>query len=321
MIEDLSRIQRDFDVSRGFAELPFAPGRDDPDALARLEYSLIGMTGEVGEIANILKRARRSSSTGRASGGLAELPGEVADVLSYLLKFSVQAGINPVEAYLTKMCLNAHRFRHPGDDLPRTISLCGPPGSGKSSLAGMLAAEHPGWAVYREDFEANPHLGDLQDVKAKFNADASQSWFLERIAAFLADEPHPPIILDQDPTAIPLIYGQLLVEDGRLSRQALERHLSTLVRLEIDRADRLANRRVVLLDAAPEVLAPRCVGKFGTLAAPSFLARIRNHFLKVFAKLPGTVVIDCSGPIDSVLREVSMVVADAIPTVNRPDAA
>ena len=140
------------------------------------------------------------------------------------------------------------------------------------------------------------------------------------IAAFLAAELDPPIVLDQDPTAIPLIYGQLLVEDERLSREALERHMSSLVRLEIDRADRLANRRVVLLDAAPEVLASRCSGKFAAAAAPSFLARIRNRFMDVFAELPGTVVIDCSGPIDGVLREVSMVAADALPSVSRPNA-
>lgn len=321
MIGELSRIQHDFDVSRGFAELPFAPGLRDRDALAGLEYSLIGMTGEVGEIANILKRARRSKSHGEPGNGLLELPGEVADVLSYLLKFAVQAGINPVEAYLTKMCLNAHRFRHPGGASPRTLALCGPPGSGKTTLAAGLAGKHPGWAVYREDFQANPHLGDLQNAGSRFDADASQSWFLCQIAEFLAADPDPPIVLDQDPTAIPLVYGWLLVEDGRLDAGAIERHLMDLLRLEIDRANRLANRRVVLLDASPEVLASRCAGKFSGPASPAFLKRVRERFLEVFEDLPGTVVVDCSGPIDGVLKQISSIAAEALPMVSHPNAA
>lgn len=84
------------------------------------------------------------------------------------------------------MCLNAHRFRHRGGEPPRSLTLCGPPGSGKTTLADLLAVGHPGWAIYREDFPENHYLGDLQDAGAAFNADASQSWFLGQVTNFFA---------------------------------------------------------------------------------------------------------------------------------------
>ena len=137
----------------------------------------------------------------------------------------------------------------------------------------------------------------------------------------MQSDPVTPIVLDQDPTAIPLVYGQLLVEDGRLSPEAFERHLTDLVRLEIDRAGRLANRRVVLLDASPEVPAARCVGKFAAPASPAFLARVRVRFWEVFRDLPGTVVVDCSGQLDGVLKEVSRFATELLPEVSQPNAA
>lgn len=310
-VDQLLRLQRAFDESRGIANLPDADTARDDDPLGRLEYALIGLTGEVGEIANIIKKARR----GRAQGLTAEqlvpiaLAEEVADVFSYLLKLADQAGIALGHAYLTKMCLNAHRFRRrPG--APPMLTVCGPPGSGKSTLVRALSETYGAAASYVERFEDNPFLDRLDQPPVGFDATASQRWFLDSVSRFVVAADGPPLILDQDPTAIVLVYGQLLVDRGEIKPQDYEDDLATLMRLETEQAGKLAGRTLVLLDAPAEVLADRCCNKPGPVLERAFLESVRERFRRVFTGLPNVVLVDAAQPRDEVLKIVRDIAAD-----------
>jgi thymidylate kinase/NTP pyrophosphatase (non-canonical NTP hydrolase) len=311
---ELVRLQHAFDVSRGFAELPFAPGGGGADAraqLSKLEFALMGLAGEVGEVAGILKRARRNEAQTGAMGpaAFAGLNDEIADILSYVLKLAHAAGIESETGYLAKMAVNAHRFRSPESAAMNATSLCGPPGSGKTTVARVIAEQLPAHSVYVERFEENPHLGDIQAADQAFDADASQSWFLRQVGAFLNGPRERSIVLDQDPTAIALIYSQLLVDQGRLSREALGRHMGDLMQLEVRHSTVLACRRVILLDAPAAILAERSEAKFGAAADEVFLGELRGRFSAIFANLPNTVVVDASAPPEKVVEEVRRILA------------
>ena len=310
-IETLIRLQAGFDESRGFANLPEASASLPTDVIARLEFSLIGLTGEVGEIANIIKKARRSLATGTTEDDLRMLPEEAADVLSYLLKIAGQARFDLTFAYLTKMCLNSHRFHPATNGSSRTVTLCGPPGSGKSTIAARIGSAMRPSSVYLERHEENPFLRDLQSPPADFDAERSQAWFLDRMADFLATSAVGPLLLDQDPTAIPLIYGSHLAERGVLNRGALDGQLGELLRLEIEQVDKLAGRTVILLDAPGSVLAARCKEKVGGQLDADLLDELRSDFLRTFGGLRNVRRIDADRPLEDVLAEVEAVFTSA----------
>ena len=309
-LEKLSLLQQAFDRTRGFSDLPDNPGAPGGDWLRKVEYSLIGLAGEVGEIANLVKRARRAYAQSGRALSLPQLSEEIADVLSYLLKLAAQADVDPTRAYLAKMCLNAHRFRDARMGPPRAVSLCGPPGSGKSTLAKLLAAKLSGASVYIEDYKNNPFLGDLQ--RPSFDVAASQAWFLDRLTGFIDSAPKQPIVLDQDPTAIPLVYSAMMSERLSLSPEELREHLGRLLQLEIDHARTLAGRVVIFLEASPKTLADRCAVKFASFPDKEFASELRDRFVQIFCNLPSTIVVDAERPVGDILEEVAAIVSKTV---------
>lgn len=87
----------------------------DPD----LYYNMLLLTGEVGEVAQVLKRISWRASVlqkenqGSMEEALAEyradLGSELADCLAYILKMANNAGVDLTQAYLTKMAKNVNR--------------------------------------------------------------------------------------------------------------------------------------------------------------------------------------------------------------------
>ncbi|TGT46298.1 MazG nucleotide pyrophosphohydrolase domain-containing protein [Mesorhizobium sp. M8A.F.Ca.ET.165.01.1.1] len=83
--------------------------------LAQLEKDLIGLMGEVGEFANVLKKVRlavahkdyRGPSLGEVAPDLRE---ELADVLIYLIRLSVILGGNLENDLIRKMRINDGRY-------------------------------------------------------------------------------------------------------------------------------------------------------------------------------------------------------------------
>lgn len=307
---ELARLQRVFDLSRGFADLPFAQGMtiaEDAEILGKLEFALIGLTSEVGEVAGILKRARRESAqSGHIDAEIhARLESESADVLAYIFKLVTVANIDLEAAYLSKTALNAHRFRWQRSGQSHVLSLCGPPGSGKTSVARQLTTADSGnFDVYVEQFDKNPFLGDIQDRDTAFDADQSQRWFLSKMDGFLGKCSDVNVVLDQDPTAIVAVYSALLRDQGRLTRDSMIDHLSRLVEMEARRATTLAGRRVVLLDAPAPVLAQRCMSKFGSLPDERFLDDLRSRFAAIFGQLPNVTILDAAQPLSDVVAQV-----------------
>ena len=89
----------------------------DPDIL----FNMVLLSGEVGEVAQILKKIRRQANLLRheqepgeaMSRALSQyredLGQELADCLAYIFKMANYAGIDLQEAYIDKMAENIHR--------------------------------------------------------------------------------------------------------------------------------------------------------------------------------------------------------------------
>lgn len=87
----------------------------DPERVAQLEKDLIGLLGEVGEFANVLKKVRLASSHSGYEGPSLEeaapsLREELADALIYLMRLSVVLGGDLETDLISKMKVNDGRY-------------------------------------------------------------------------------------------------------------------------------------------------------------------------------------------------------------------
>ena len=105
-LKDLMRLQKEFDDSHESSFPWNAPVSQHN--LGPLEYSAIALAGEVGEIANIVKKIVRGDSTLQDS--CKAIMEESADVFAYLMKLCNQMNIDLERAYLDKRETNQDRF-------------------------------------------------------------------------------------------------------------------------------------------------------------------------------------------------------------------
>jgi NTP pyrophosphatase (non-canonical NTP hydrolase) len=87
----------------------------DPERVAQLEKDLVGLVGEIGEFANVLKKVRlaiahasyEGPSLGESTPSLRE---ELADALIYLMRLSVVLGGDLEADLVGKMRVNDGRY-------------------------------------------------------------------------------------------------------------------------------------------------------------------------------------------------------------------
>lgn len=79
-----------------------------PDTAIDLGHHALALAGEVGEVANIVKKIQRGSLD--ISEGRELLKGELADVFIYLLNCCAIAKIDLAEEYFKKQSFNERRF-------------------------------------------------------------------------------------------------------------------------------------------------------------------------------------------------------------------
>lgn len=98
--------QREFDLRRATTfdwSLPFS----ESDSRSLL-HNVLALAGEVGELANLAKKYDRGDFDYHH---LMELvPGELADILIYVLKLAYQGDIDLQQAFLDKIAQNEDRF-------------------------------------------------------------------------------------------------------------------------------------------------------------------------------------------------------------------
>ena len=79
------------------------------ESLGVLAFLLVAVSGEVGELANVVKRVLRGDES--LAAAQPQIEDEVADVFIYLLKLCNQMDINLERAFMTKLQRNKTRFK------------------------------------------------------------------------------------------------------------------------------------------------------------------------------------------------------------------
>lgn len=105
-INDIKKIQSDFDETLR-PEFSFHSNTGEI-RLEELEHLLVCLFGEMGELANIVKKTRRGDF--QFSEKTDEISEEVIDSFIYLIKISNYLNIDLESGYLRKLAINKKRF-------------------------------------------------------------------------------------------------------------------------------------------------------------------------------------------------------------------
>jgi NTP pyrophosphatase (non-canonical NTP hydrolase) len=113
-LADLVLLQNQFDAKHGWN-----PDKGVPTAIFRaIQGDLIGILGEVGEFANIVKKVALETDHDPASDLAALLKArhgdfseELVDALIYLIRLASHLDIDMEQAYLDKLNVNEQRFK------------------------------------------------------------------------------------------------------------------------------------------------------------------------------------------------------------------
>ncbi len=111
-IQQIQQQQRDFDSLHGWS----TEGISSLAVIEQLEQDLIGLVGEIGEAANILKKVRLETKNGSSPQNAlrsrsSELKEELVDSFIYLLRLFDLSGVDIEKDYLAKLEENRNRFR------------------------------------------------------------------------------------------------------------------------------------------------------------------------------------------------------------------
>ncbi len=112
-LRELLQTQKDFDAAHGWREEHPAFGV----LLESLGDDIVGLAGEFGEFANIVKKvklvARRDEEAAKAEleRVVPALREELADVFVYLMRLATHLNLDLEEAYLAKLKKNSERYR------------------------------------------------------------------------------------------------------------------------------------------------------------------------------------------------------------------
>jgi NTP pyrophosphatase (non-canonical NTP hydrolase) len=153
-LSELVELQRNFD-SRRTTTFEWS-SRIDADDLHPLLHNVVSLSGEVGEIANLVKKLDRGDLSFQTL--MAALPGELADVFIYVMKIAYQSGIDLEDAVLAKIADNEARF-----PITSTSNFYGPEFSHPVFVNASSIAEHLDTAeieslrlIYRRSGLASP---------------------------------------------------------------------------------------------------------------------------------------------------------------------
>ncbi|HLJ95426.1 MAG TPA: hypothetical protein VKU02_19775 [Gemmataceae bacterium] len=113
-LDQLVRLQHQFDAKHGWA-----PDKEVPSAVFRaVQGDLIGIFGEVGEFANVVKKVvletdhnPNSDLATLLKARYSELSEELVDAFIYLIRLASHLDIDIEQAYLDKLKVNEQRFK------------------------------------------------------------------------------------------------------------------------------------------------------------------------------------------------------------------
>jgi len=150
-----------------------------------------------------------------------------------------------------------------------------------------------GFDAFLERPEDNPFLLEVLAGDASL-AYQCQEWFLSAVEEFLREaSPDRDIVIDQDPAATTLVYGQGLRSRGLLSEVGANKLTGRLQAVE-DLMARWGQCKGVFLDAGLETLRSRIRARDAERPESFWLEELHEDF-RAFAGTAGYMKLDTSG--------------------------
>lgn len=107
-LNEIIDLQKEFDSNH---ESTFIWNSQITDEnLENLEFLLVALAGEFGEVSNIVKKIVRGDYSLEEKKN--EISEEIADMFAYLIKLSYQLNIDLEATYIEKMRKNREKFKH-----------------------------------------------------------------------------------------------------------------------------------------------------------------------------------------------------------------
>lgn len=109
-VNEIVTFQKRFDDAHGWN---WNWSKDVGQNVENLQKGVVAMTGEVGEFANLVKKATREHNAGNAlpDGIVEKMREELVDMFIYLVKLALLLDMNLSDSYFKKMAFNAERFK------------------------------------------------------------------------------------------------------------------------------------------------------------------------------------------------------------------
>lgn len=105
-LKDLMNLQMEFDLNHSSRfDWSIKITDSNPEIL---EFLIIGMVGELGELANLIKKIIRGDTN--INNEINNIEEEISDIFIYLIKMCNQMNINLEESFLKKLDVNKKRF-------------------------------------------------------------------------------------------------------------------------------------------------------------------------------------------------------------------
>lgn len=106
----IMEFQKKFDDAHGWS---WDWSGDMDETINNLQTGVVALTGEIGEFANLVKKANREHLAGNAlpDGLVEKMHDELVDMFIYLIKLALLFGIDLSDCYFKKMAHNAERFK------------------------------------------------------------------------------------------------------------------------------------------------------------------------------------------------------------------
>lgn len=113
-LDNLVKLQYKFDAKHGWN-----PQKGVPDQVFRaIQTDLIGLLGEIGEFANIVKKIALEADShsgsdlaGQLKARHSELTNELVDAFVYLIRLATHLDMDIEQEYLDKLNINEQRFK------------------------------------------------------------------------------------------------------------------------------------------------------------------------------------------------------------------
>ena len=113
MLSEMIALQREFDARHGWKPEP----NSDEERITMMGRELIGLVGEVGEFANIVKKLQLldrfpDEISKELADKCPELADELVDLLIYAVRLAALVGVDLDKAYRKKLLFNEKKYRH-----------------------------------------------------------------------------------------------------------------------------------------------------------------------------------------------------------------